>query len=473
MSIAMQPLTRLIPRFAIDSGSASISRSLRISPRPSLKSSICLQCRIYSPSLRRHFADDQRPIIEPPPHLRPKVTPPEDPKPQPQPEEEKPASIPEYSKQDDSPSPQLERDRELPSTLESRRLAMTKKLSHLMDHMQGNIFIASQRINDLTGYSGIEALKNKITNLEAQVASSKELVRSTRLHYKTTVADRASSQREVTTLLARKDTWTPADLERFTHLYRMDHTNEQAVQEAATRLADAEREAEKAAGELSSSILSRYHEEQIWSDKIRRMSTWGTWGLMGVNVLLFLVFQFGFEPWRRRRLVAGFEEKVREALEQEKTLAMSTAIRGAEIGGGEGSEVSLDEIVAAEVQELKEEALVEGLGEPAVEAVAATIEGEVPHHESNNEPAQEIGEAAAAMDTAELNIPYSRPPPFDYRNIESWKEKMEAGKAAAIDLWSTRQVSITKKDITIIALEGAAGGAVLAGAIFTFIIRRS
>ena len=33
-----------------------------------------------------------------------------------------------------------------------------------MDHMQSNIFIAGQRLNDLTGYSGIEALKKDIEN---------------------------------------------------------------------------------------------------------------------------------------------------------------------------------------------------------------------------------------------------------------------------------------------------------------------
>jgi sensitive to high expression protein 9 len=31
-----------------------------------------------------------------------------------------------------------------------------------MDHLQSNIFIAGQRLNDLTGYSGIEALKREI-----------------------------------------------------------------------------------------------------------------------------------------------------------------------------------------------------------------------------------------------------------------------------------------------------------------------
>ena len=42
---------------------------------------------------------------------------------------------------------------------------------------------------------------------------------------------------------------------------------------------------------------------------------------MGVNVLLFVVFQIGVEPWRRRRLVKGFEEKVMEALEREGSAA--------------------------------------------------------------------------------------------------------------------------------------------------------
>lgn len=311
-----------------------------------------------------------------------------------------------------------------------------------MDHLQGNIFIASQRINDLTGYSGIEALKSRITTLENRVQEAQEAVRSSRLTYKTTVADRAATQREVTTLLARKDTWTPTDLERFTALYRMDHSNEQAVQESATRLADAEREAEHAASKLSSSILSRYHEEQIWSDKIRRMSTWGTWGLMGVNVLLFLVFQFGFEPWRRRRLVHGFEEKVREALEKEK---IAHAER---LDAEKAQEVPLDGIVAAGIQELQEE-MEDGTqsSEPAVDAVVACIRGE---------PEEE-----AALDTAEMHIPRAL---LQLRKPETWA-------AAVQDLFSERLVQMRKQDVTIIALEGAATGATIVAIIATLIFR--
>lgn len=31
-----------------------------------------------------------------------------------------------------------------------------------MDNLQSNVFIAGQRLNDLTGYSGIETLKKEI-----------------------------------------------------------------------------------------------------------------------------------------------------------------------------------------------------------------------------------------------------------------------------------------------------------------------
>src|SRR5204863_5770980 len=133
-----------------------------------------------------------------------------------------------------------------------------------------------------------------------------------------------TSQREVNELLQRKHAWTPSDLERFTSLYRSDHANERAESNAQEALGVAEREAEEAAARLSNSILARYHEEQIWSDKIRRMSTWGTWGLMGVNVLLFFLFQVAVEPWRRKRLVRGFEEKVQAALERERENAVAT-----------------------------------------------------------------------------------------------------------------------------------------------------
>lgn len=50
----------------------------------------------------------------------------------------------------------------LPSYLESRRSKLSKQFTTMMDNIQSNVFVAGQRLNDLTGYSGIEALKREI-----------------------------------------------------------------------------------------------------------------------------------------------------------------------------------------------------------------------------------------------------------------------------------------------------------------------
>lgn len=212
------------------------------------------------------------------------------------------------------------RPKPLPSQISSRYSNLQKQFSSFMDNLQGNIFIASKRLNDLTGYSGIEALKQEIEQQEHSVREARKLVRDNRSAYSAAIENRSATQREVNDLLHRKHAWSPSDLERFTNLYRSDHANEQAEQKAHEELSKAEQQYEEASTKLAKSILARYHEEQIWSDKIRQMSTWGTWGLMGLNVLLFIVFQIMIEPWRRRRLVRGFEEKVQQALKEKETL---------------------------------------------------------------------------------------------------------------------------------------------------------
>ncbi|MCJ1463489.1 sensitivity to high expression protein she9 [Pseudocyphellaria aurata] len=299
-----------------------------------------------------------------------------------------------------------------------------------MDHLQSNIFIAGQRLNDLTGYSGIEALKKEIEEQEKTVRTSRSSLQQAREAYSAAINSRSASQREVNELLQRKHAWTSNDLERFTSLYRSDHANEQSESAAQEQLAATERKAEEAAAKLSASILARYHEEQIWSDKIRRMSTWGTWGLMGVNVLLFLVFQIGVEPWRRKRLVKGFEEKVLEALERE-TPAMGAATKPHDTQASESVLVS----------------------DAAVDGVEKDMEGAV-------EP-----ELPASMEKGELDDAFSVGQAF--LAIESTtaarSSVLDTLHQGLRDLFSDRPMMVRRVDITTVALEGAAGGMALAG----------
>lgn len=211
----------------------------------------------------------------------------------------------------------LEENKGLPSVVEKHRSELAKRLEAYLESLQETIFTATRVLNDATGYSAIEKLKFSIDKLEEELSTSKDEVKAFKNKYSEVIQIRSKLQREVNDLLTRKHNWTPDDLERFTELYRNDHANEQRVLETEKQLSQAELKVDAVQLRLTQLILTRYHEEQIWSDKIRRASTWGTWILMGINIGVFVVATLIVEPWKRRRLVASFEEKVKQMIGEE------------------------------------------------------------------------------------------------------------------------------------------------------------
>lgn len=307
---------------------------------------------------------------------------------------------------------------ELPSVTESRRSDVNQTFSQAMDNLQARVLTASQTLNDITGYSGIEAIKKENDALEAQLAAAHVRVRTARQAYKSSNTKRATTQREVTTLLARKDTWSPVDLERFTELYRTDHVLEGEVSGAQEALTESEAEEQSLSQRLNAGILKRYHEEQIWSDRIRRASTWGTWGLMGMNFLLFVVLQFFAEPWRRRRLVKGVVEEEKRVLEE----------------------------VRSELE--------------AVKLSLAKKEEDLP-------PLAQESSVVPPAEPEATTGPLAR---------GTWKEFImdpAQWQIAAADLVSDRRVDLRMKDASTLALQGALTGAAVAGSVVMLFIRRT
>lgn len=257
----------------------------------------------------------------------------------------------------------------LPSQIEKTRSKMSKKLEEYLDSIQETILTATRALNDVTGYSAIEKLKKSIERLEEELLECKEQVRECKWAYTEAIQRRSDSQREVNELLTRKQNWTTQDLERFTELYRNDHANERLESEAEKHLEEAEQKVDAVQLKLTQLILTRYHEEQIWSDKIRRSSTWGTWILMGINVMLFMVATFFVEPWKRRKLVRAFEEKVKDLLQVQHANEIVETMTRAELE--KASIVQLVEPTTEVVEEEATEAVVDGTTESVglVEAI--------------------------------------------------------------------------------------------------------
>ncbi|KAJ7202816.1 sensitive to high expression protein 9 [Mycena pura] len=167
-------------------------------------------------------------------------------------------------------------------------------------------------LNRITGYEEIEALKRRVVEQETRINEARNAARSAKTAYDIAVAQRSNSQREINDLLQRKSSWTQADIVRFTTLVPQDHTLEQEEVHSRAAVHDAEEAVEREFTELMRTILARYHEEQVWSDKIRSASTYGSLAALALNLLVFVTAIVFVEPWKRRRLAMTFEKKIEE-----------------------------------------------------------------------------------------------------------------------------------------------------------------
>lgn len=147
---------------------------------------------------------------------------------------------------------------------------------------------------------------------ESRIKAAREASKRAKEAYDVAVLQRARSQREVNDLLQRKGSWTDADVSRFTELVRKDHLLEQEEARTKTAAVESEDAVELEFSELMRVILNRYHEEQVWADKIRSASTYGQLAILGINVLVFVSAVLFVEPWKRRKLAVTFEKKVEQ-----------------------------------------------------------------------------------------------------------------------------------------------------------------
>ncbi|KAF9430353.1 sensitivity to high expression protein she9 [Podila epigama] len=170
----------------------------------------------------------------------------------------------------------------------------------------------SEHLNNFTGYNAINDLKRKVITHGDSLDEARIKLLQAKQTYEDAIGTRSDTQKAINDLLQRKHLWSPNDVIRFTDLYRSEHANEQAEQKAKAEYKQSESDVEDKSRKLTRVIMERYHEEQVWSDKIRAASTYGTWGLVTVNVMAFLIVQAFVEPRRRRKQVERYEELVQD-----------------------------------------------------------------------------------------------------------------------------------------------------------------
>lgn len=350
-------------------------------------------------------------------------------------------------------------DEHLPSHREKQRWDFSKRLSEIMDDLLPKLAVVTQKVNTYTGtdYSGVEALRREIKDQEKLVRARRAAIITAKHTLDHATSQQATAQKEVVALLERKHSWSASDLERYMSLIRSEHVNDQAVREAKEAVLEAESSLEEARTRLEKRERAQYHEEQIWSDTIRRNSTWVTFVLMGVNIFLLLLSLAILEPWRRRRMV----REIKTALEAQK-MAMEAAPA---VSLAPAATAMLTDLAAieAEIDRLaeEEESVKAALNETTTQSqVEEVIVNPLPSPSFNGNTY--VDEASTQGSTAiETEIPTPiQPVPA------SWGEK---ASCIAQDIVSDRIISMRRVDYTTAILQGAAAGAVITAAILGLI----
>lgn len=167
--------------------------------------------------------------------------------------------------------------------------------------------------NEHSGAYEISKLKELVNNSSIQFDKQQRLVNDARKAVDHALTAWEQSQIKHTQLMQVRDKWTPAQALEFAKLLEKEVQVRSELEHAKKDLAEKEIQQSKLQIEYMNNLRIRYHEEQIWQDKWRILSTYGTWGLIGLNTVVFLISQCLFQLRETKRM-KDFEFLLKQTL---------------------------------------------------------------------------------------------------------------------------------------------------------------
>ncbi|WFC94548.1 sensitivity to high expression protein she9 [Malassezia brasiliensis] len=230
----------------------------------------------------------------------------------------------------------------------------------------------SKRWNVVSGYEAILHHKEQVEKESARLKELQEQKNEAKAAYVNAVAERSAAQRKISDLLTRKQSWNDSDLIEYTKLLHSEHSYAKAEERSEQEYEQAEDRMERGFDDLIRSVMRRYHEEHLWSDRVRSVSSYVSLGMGALNVLIFMLALLLVEPFKRRKLARTLEERVKasekEAYERMQATVSSVDEHLARLEGrltGTTSGVSAASGAAAKAREGGASAPTEPISPPA------------------------------------------------------------------------------------------------------------
>jgi She9 / Mdm33 family len=158
------------------------------------------------------------------------------------------------------------------------------------------------RFEESSGLVGLVHLKDAVQRASEKFDESTHQVATCRRTV--TLAQTAHDQahKKHVSLLMRRDEWNADDAQAFVSITSDEVTTRQELLSAQEALKQAEHFSMQCQHAYMDIMRQRYHEEQLWQDKWRLLGTYGTWSLIGINTLVFVVGQYAMQRREMNRL---------------------------------------------------------------------------------------------------------------------------------------------------------------------------
>ncbi|RKP21872.1 hypothetical protein ROZALSC1DRAFT_20150 [Rozella allomycis CSF55] len=130
----------------------------------------------------------------------------------------------------------------------------------------------AREFDKLTGYDLCSQLRIKVIDQDKRYRDMKQQLSQIKERYENEVERRSDNQKELQELLQRKGSWSDTEIIRFAELHREEMKCDTNVKEAKKNLKYMEQVVDEAHQHLMNVMRERYHEEQLWSWTLKKIS---------------------------------------------------------------------------------------------------------------------------------------------------------------------------------------------------------
>lgn len=163
------------------------------------------------------------------------------------------------------------------------RDVLYKKRTDLEPKIKQQLESLGKRWNAYSGYEEVLEAKAQVLEAEVELKQLRDEQSILRQEYMKAISKRAGSQQTVNKLLQRREDWSDADLNAYMELVKSEHVEARSEREATERYELIGNRVNAAWDDVVRKTLERYHQEQIWSDRVRAGSTYGSMIIAGLN----------------------------------------------------------------------------------------------------------------------------------------------------------------------------------------------